>query len=496
MATHISKPGASAGGALAYLAIGLALAAPDTTAPAPAEGIRPMPERFLFTSLGWITSRAGDDYYPTEISDALVGDWEAYAPYLKETGFTAIGPWGFLCNTFPWPLGVDVSVAGGGAPRVSSAKVKQARRIVEACRANGITFYYGLCLYFAYWQDYVAAAPGAAPHAPSALCPLYAGDPARGIPGSLDLMKQAIDFVMATVPVDGFALESFHHGRCLCPRCVERFPDTPRGTAQFHLYANLPVFEHIRAKHPGVRILFCPEGPLEVIQRTENLDALRETLQRVDAFVWCGAAQPPDVMRELARAAPQTALMFRQEPWQSVPPPASDRDGWFFPNLLHPLGGTIHQRAREFAWAGVAGCGLGKDNPCDDVNLRFLARMQMEPSREPEAVLLDILREIYRPKDEAALRVLLSLFEDSEKAFRRHWQTWFMHIDFMPKAFKFDVMQTVEIVGAYQVALARLRAIRDTLENREEAERLERSIVKWIAYIRDRLDKEYGYAMP
>jgi hypothetical protein len=374
--------------------------------------------------------------------------------------------------------------------RISADKVRKATAIVKSCRGQNISFYYGQCLYFAYWADYIAAVPEAAPDAPSVLCPSYAGEAGKGIPGTTELMKQAIDLVMSTIPVDGLAFESFHHGRCRCSRCIARFADTPRGTAEFHAFANLPIFAHVRERYPKVKILFCAEGPLEVIQRTENLDILEWTLRAIDAFVWCGAAQPPAVMNRLARAAPRTELLMRQEPWQSVPPVASDRDGWFFPNLLNPLGRTIHERAAQFRWAGVAGCGLGKDNPCDNINLRFLARMQMDPSRDPRDTLESILREIYQPHSQEALTKLVSVFEEPENRFRALWPRWFMHIDFMPKGYKFTAAQTAELVKSYQAALAVLREVRPELGKTDAAGRLETSLVKWIDYIEAELRKQ------
>lgn len=458
---------------------------------------RAMPNRFLFTCLGWLTSQGGQDYYPREISDQLVQDWHDYAAYMKEVGFTSIGPWGFLCNTMPYPLGVGTpSAAGEGTVRISTDKLRQARRIVEGCHAQDIRFFYGMCVYFVYWQDYVAACPEAAPVGPSVLCPTYMGDASKNLPGSTEMMKRAMDFLVDSLPLDGIAIESFHHGRCVCPRCLDRFPNTARGTAEFHWFANKPIFEHIRRRHPSVKILFCPEGPLEVIQRSENMDILKKTLKAVDYFVWCSQIHPPEVMRELAAEAPDTGLMFRQEPWQSVPPPASDRDGWFFPNLVNPLGRTIRERASVIPWAGVAGCGLGKVNPCDNVNLRFLARMQQAPLSDPEVVARELLAEIYAPKDAAALDKLYSVFSEPELSFRELWPTWFMHIDFMPKAYKFTALQTVKMINAYQLALARLRSVKPDLGHVAEADRLETSIVKWIEYIQDRLRDEYQYDVP
>jgi nicotinamidase-related amidase len=469
-------------------------ALPDALAEGPG---RPMPNRFLSTSLGWITSQARQDYYPAEIPDQLIEDWKAYAACMKEVGFTSVGPWGFLCNTFPYPFGVDTRSVGTETIRVSSDKIRKTRQIVEMCHARGIEFYYGLCLYFAYWQDFVNACPEAVnPKNKAVMCPTYPGDSARGLPATIELMKQGVDFVMANLPVDGFLIESSHHGRCMCDRCLARFPDTPRGTAEYHRFANEPVFRHIRDRYPKAKILFCPEGPLEVIQRTENLDILKGTLGLCHYFVWCGATQPPEIMRQLAAASPGCGFMFRQEPWQSVPPTESDRDGWFFPNLVNPLGTTIHERSKTMDWAGVLGCGLGRDNPCDNVNLRFLARMQMAPARDPVAVAREVLKEVYTPKNDKALDQLYSVLSESEVKFRQLWPTWFMHIDFMPTGYKFTPMQTVDLIGTYQIALARLRAIRPELGNQAEATRLEASIVKWIGYIKDRLRKDYQYEMP
>ena len=462
------------------------------------ETARPMPYRFLFTSLGWITSQGeeGGGYYPGEISDQLAEDWDDYAEYMKEVGFKAIGPWGFYCNTFPYPLAVGKPSVGSETIRITKKNQQQARRIVESCQKRGIDFYYGHCLYFVYWQDYLKAVPEAAPEDPQRLCPLFTGDPARQIPGSTELMKQSIDFILEVAPVSGITMESFHHGRCKCERCLARFPDTSRGTAEFHWYANEPIFKHIRQNYPEIKIMFCAEGPLEVIQRTENLDILIKTLKAVDYYIWCSAIHPPEVMRKLAEAAPNTGLMMRQEPWQSVPPWRSPRDGWFFPNLVNPLGRTIHERSEIIPWAGVAGCGLGRHNPGDNVNLRFLARMQMDPSREPEAVAKSVLRDIFKPQDDATLDTLYSVFSEPELAFRKLWPTWFMHVDFMPTNFKFTPLQTMQMIGSYQISLVRLRSILEKLDNREEAARLENSIVSWIEYIRKRLLDDYKYPMP
>ena len=44
---------------------------------------RPMPNRFLFTCLGWPTAQADQDYYPAEIPDQLVDRGHRAIPILQ-----------------------------------------------------------------------------------------------------------------------------------------------------------------------------------------------------------------------------------------------------------------------------------------------------------------------------------------------------------------------------------------------------------------------------
>ena len=156
----------------------------------------------------------------------------------------------------------------------------------------------------------------------------------------------------------------------------------------------------------------------------------------------------------------------------------------------------VHDRAKVIDWAGVAGCGLGTVNPSDNVNLRYLARMQMGPRRDPVAVAKEVLQEVYQPASPEVLEKLYTVWSEPEITFRKHWPTWFMHIDFMPTGYKFTPRKTVDIINAYQLALVRLRGIKPKLGNHDEAERLERSIVNWIGYIQRKLGEDYQYEMP
>lgn len=345
----------------------------------------PMPNRFLFTCLGWPTAQPDQDYYPAEIPDSLVGDWKDYAAYLKEQGFTTIAPWGFLCNTLPYPLGIDTKSTGTKTIRVSGDHVAKARDIIKRCQGNGLEFYYGMCLYFAYYGDYLAVSGAATdPERKSVPCPLYPGD-----------------------------------------------------------------------SHKGVE------------------------------------------------ASPETQILFYQRPWQSTPPTHVARDAWFMPNLVHPLGKDIHRRAEIVPWAGAMVCTLPKENPGDNISLRFAARMMNQAHRDPVVVAKGILRERYAPKTQEALDELFLVFDHAERAFRERWPSWFMHIDMVPaKLGALDSRQAwspekaVGYVNALQQSLARLRAVKADLGQRSEAERLEASIVNWIEFNKDQMRQGYDYDMP
>lgn len=469
-----------------------------------AEAGKAMPNRLLVNSWGRISSQKGASDSPDEASDILMRDWTEYAAFMKETGFTGIAPIGMLANKLPYPFEIDTKSEGTDIIRISSDKLGKVRQIIAALHDNQIEYYYFMCLYFAYWKDFLNAYPEAKATEAATVCPTYPGEPARGIPSGIGLTKQGIDFVVQTLPmIDGIHMESSHYGRCKCRRCLERFPDTPRGTAEFHRYANDPIFQYIREKYPKLKIHFNPHGPFGIIEHPDNLDIAIKTAQLVDSISLKGY-QPEfsNVMKRLAAACPKTGFMIVENPWHFAHGNLDPRDGWFLPNL-NQLGRNINERAKIIDWAGVEACGLGVNNPCENVNLRFLARIQMTPKRNWQAVAKDVLREVYAPKNSKTLGQLFDVFNEPEIKFRALWPHGLVGISSVFRTFSEQAAnknnaaeQVVDYINANQLGLTRLRAIKSELGNQKGASRLETSIENWIHHLKDEMKKDYSYSMP
>lgn len=464
---------------------------------------RPVTHKHNFMSghIHRVNSKPNMPDYPAEISDQLLQDWKDYFPYMKEIGFKEVGIWRFLTNEFPVPLGVDTKGIGRHANdvRVTSKRLSQCREIVEAAHKNGIKIYYGFCLYSWNVTDIGDAYPETRPK-PPVLCGTYPGNREKSIPSTRQMMKDAADFMVEKLPeLDGFWVCSGDRGRCTCDRCLSDYPETTRGNAEYFLETDLPVLEHIRAKHPKIIIAYCTEVRNEVVEHPSNFDLLVRYAGAADIWLWGNLYPEADKMvQRLAKACPETEIFFYQRPWQAQPPPQIAPDGYFMPNLVHPLGKEIHRRGGVIRWTGMMASVQPKDNPADDVSMRYMVRMLSEWYRDPVEVAKEILAEKYAPKNRNALGELYLVFEQVELAFRERWPTWFMFVNMVPASshLHWSNEQVVGYINANQRALAKLRAIKSELGNAKEADRLENSIARWIRYMKDKLKTDRQYNMP
>lgn len=470
------------------------------------DAILPPRHNILSSHVGWVASRPGQSPYPAEISEELLRDWQHYFPYMREAGFNEVGIFCFLTYNLPVPLGVGTKGIGAHANdiRITQDQVRRCREMIRAAHASGVKLYYGLGLYSWNVSDIRDAYPEMSPGG-RVLCGMYPGDQARGIPASQQLMKDAVDFIVRELPeLDGWWLTSGDHGRCTCPGCNRRFGPGVRGNVEYFLATDIPIIRHIREKYPRMTIAYCTEVMNEGIEEPGNFDILRQLAGACDLYLWGNLQKEPDAtVRRLVEACPRTGVYFYQRPWQSTPPTTQERDGWFMPNAVNPLGRDMHRRRAVIPWAGLMACTLPKDNPADELSMRFMTRMMDEPDRDPTTVYRELLQAWYAPRTQGALDELLLVFTEAEDAFRQRWPSWFMHIDMVPTRLgTLDPRQAwtpetaVGYINAHQRSLARLRSIAPELQNKAETARLDQSIVKWIRYMKGEMRTDWKYEMP
>ena len=468
----------------------------------------PFDHNLLSSHLGWPASVPGQNYYPQEISDQLLQDWKEYFVYMNELGYNEIGIWCLLTYRVPVPLGVDTKGIGPHADdiRVTSEKVKRCREMIRSAHSNGVKLHYGFCFYSWHVDDIIDVYPDIRQDKNGGvMCGMYPGNPDKGVPASQQLMKDAIDFVVEQLPeLDGFWISSGDRGRCKCESCLAKFPDTLRGRMEYFAATDIPLLDYIKQKYPDKTLAYCTEVLNEAMEHPDNYDILKRFASSVDIHLWGNLYPEGDrIVQRLAADCPETDVLFYQRPWQSTPPADQERDSWFLPNLVHPLGEDIHRRGDVIDWSGIMACPLPKDNPGDNISMRFLIRMMNQSHEDPVIVVKELLYEWYDPRTLKALDELFMVFDGVERAFRKHWPTWFMHIDMVPdglgalsKSAAWTPEQAVDYINANQLALARLRAIKPELGNQAEADRLETSIVKWIKYIQQRMKQKWDYEMP
>jgi hypothetical protein len=318
----------------------------------------------------------------------------------QQSGYNQIDVWGLLA-TSSYPIDIR-----------SAFQVKDRRervdRILQASRDRGIKIIFGMGVYSWGFDDIIKHDPAIRGTNPRVMC--------ASAPESIGWQEKLIDVIVSELNVDGFHLESADQGRCTCPKCVGL------GNVEYHTLINIKTADYIRQKHPGKLISCVIQGwsawgkdfddaeKKQLVELSKHVDVIWDQGHR-RTYV------PPDKRKEFI--ATLKCDYGTSGGFWVYPPPRWDRLRWFFP-YVHRTGDHI----KELYSQGGRGVMFYQGpiiNPSVEINVAFGGRIMTDASRGIDDVLAEVLTERYRPKNDAALKKLMSVFLKPEQTYFANW---------------------------------------------------------------------------
>jgi hypothetical protein len=333
------------------------------------------------------------------VDDRTVDDVVACLDLQQRAGFNEFDVFGLIAS-YAWPTDLATAVDPGRRRKID--------RIIDAAHQRGIKLIYGLGVYSWGFDRIIEADPRVQGTNPHAMCGSKAA--------SWEWMSKVVDYVLSEFAVDGFHLESSDQGRCACAACA------PLGDVEYHCRLNTRTAEYVRSRWPDkiLMVNMCGYMPWGTKAKPEELGHLADLGKRLDYLIDPGHAGFFVDERDRRGFVAELACDFGTSGGIWVYPPQRwERLRWFLP-YTRGTGRHIRQlydqggRAVEYYMGPIL-------NPGVEANVLFGGRMLSDASREPAAVLREVLDELYRPKTEGALDGLVLLFERAERAYFDNW---------------------------------------------------------------------------
>ena len=323
-----------------------------------------------------------------------------------EVGYTIVDLAGFW-TTYGWPVDIN-SVADKDRVR----RVNQILRAVHERKMKVITFPCGIMNWG--FDEIIRHDPAVRSDDKHNMNPLREE--------SWKWAYKVFDFVADNYDIDGFHLESADQGRCRTKECMEKWPND----AAYHSYVTGRMAEYIRRKHPGKVVIatimgfgargarwgktFTEEEKAHVVKLSRTVDCL------IDQGHWgtyVSQADWPEFIKRLhcAYGTSGGLWLYPNQRWH--------RSRWFLPYAMR-----TGKHIKELYDAGGRGVMYYQGpvmNPSTEVNIAFGGRLMNNAGRNLEEVLAEVLELLYKPKNPAAHRKLVDIFQRAEDVYFGQW---------------------------------------------------------------------------
>jgi hypothetical protein len=321
-------------------------------------------------------------------------------------GFNLLDLWG-LFATFGWP--VDIVSA------VTAERKKRIKRLLQAARERGLKVALGLGTYSWGYDKIIAANPevrgwnaDGTPH-PHAMCDAQ--------PRAFEYVRKIIDFTLENFDFGAVHLESCDLGCCMCPQCAGK-----DGVVAYNVRINVKTADYLKRKWPdkivyAITINWAPAGLHFNAQEKEKL---LELSRHVDCIFDQGhsgyhiaEADRRQFIQEMRCAYGTSAGLWL------YPDTRWERDSYFLP-YLRRSGEAIRQQFQE----GVRGSLYYQgpvNNPAQELMMACGGRLLVNPARNVDDVLSEVLAKYYRPRTPATLNGLKRIFQTAEESYFGNW---------------------------------------------------------------------------
>lgn len=341
----------------------------------------------------------GKDWPYVVMDERTVEDIIGCLQLQAKAGFNEFDIAGLFVSHF-WP--VDIVSA------VDKDRRRQINRILEAAHNLGIKVIDTLGVYSWGFKKIIESCPELGVTSKDAMC--------GSKPESWVWMKKVIDYIASEFEIDGFHLESSDLGRCTCPLCREK------GDVEYHCGLNKQTAEYIRSRWPekilmvnmcgytGWRPLCPPEDKKHLLDLGDTLDYLIDP-GHLGFFI------EEESRREFISAL--SCDFGTSGGFWIYPPQRWNRLRWFLPYTMK----TAQHIAGLYAEGGRAvEYYMGPTiNPAVEVNITFGGKFLSDTGKGIKEILVEVIDELYRPKDSSTCNRLADIFQRAESAYFDQW---------------------------------------------------------------------------
>jgi hypothetical protein len=231
--------------------------------------------------------------------------------------------------------------------------------------------------------------------------------------------NKIFDYAMDNYDLDGFHLETADQGRCKTQECMEKWPLD----VAYHCYVTARMADHIRRKDPTKLLMatiqsFSPNWGTGLTE--EEKSYLVDLSKHVDCLFDQGHrgtyVHPSDWKEFIPKL--QCGYGTSGGFW-IYPPQRWERCRWFLPYTQR-----TGKHLKELYAAGGRGVMYYQGpviNPSTEVNVAFGGRMMTHPEKSVDDVLAETLEALYRPKNAAAHRNLVEIYQRAENIYFEQW---------------------------------------------------------------------------
>jgi hypothetical protein len=341
-------------------------------------------------------------------------------------GFNLLDVWG-LFATYAWPP--DIVSA------VDKDRRRKINRLIRAADDRGMKLSLGLGTYSWGYDQIIEADPDVRGKDPSGQPHAHAMCDAN--PKSFEYVRKIIDFTLSEFDFGAVHLESCDLGCCFCPECAGK-----DGVVGYNVRINQKTADYIKSRWPDqtvyvITINWVPPLKHLTAEEMAQVLALGKHIDCLFDQGHCGYHVPE---AERAKFIRQLGCDYGTSGGLWLYPDVRwDRASYFLPYVRRTAAAL-----RQLYDDGGRGCMYYQgpvSNPSTEVNVAAGGRILSDIRRDPAEVLAEVIELTYRPKNAAAHRKLLELYQRAEDGYFSQWkeelfkQVWGIPV---PGEFKLD----------------------------------------------------------
>ncbi|MGC2398740.1 MAG: hypothetical protein WA510_03105 [Acidobacteriaceae bacterium] len=308
-----------------------------------------------------------------------------------------------LWTTYGWPVDVEQVVDRDHQRRINQIlKAAHDRKIKVICFPSGI-LNWG-------FDQILKANPGLGTDNKHEMNPLKEE--------SWQWLYKVFDYAASNYDIDGFHLEAADQGRCKTAECMQKWPDN----VAYFCSVTGKLADYLRQKYPKLLRIATVQGfgPWGTNFTEEESGYLVDLSSRIDCLFDQGHAGtyiPQSDWKEFipklhcAYGTSGGLWIYTNERWE--------RTRWFLPYVQRT--GRAMKELYEAGGQGVMYYQGPVKNPSTEANMSFGGRFMNNIEKNVDDVLAETLENLYRPKSDAALRKLVSIYEAAENAYFDQW---------------------------------------------------------------------------